>query len=350
MNINKQYKNLVEKVYKEGFSYEDPNRKGVIRKQISDYTFEHNFEDGYPAIGLKQTYPKMAFNEMLAFMRGYTNLSQLESLGVTFWRDDAFNYYKSKFNDTVSFEEFMNLTNTLHWTFDDDMCYYAYGDLGKIYSHQIRSWNGALDQLDQVLERLKRTPTATKNIVTMWNPTDLEDCALSPCHTLFSFVTVPLSSYDREKLLLPEHYAYYHSKVKNSEKDEYFDSLNIPKYGLKVLWDQFSCDLGLGIPVNIMYYADVCLVFAHYLNMKPIGIKGNLANVHLYDNSFNAVEEMLKRDLTEIDYPVEVELNLPKEWLCLDDYLDQLKYGESIKLKNYKHLGRLDIKMLAYSK
>lgn len=343
MNINRQYKQLVEKVYNEGFMYEDPNRKGVMRKQISDYTFEHNFDDGYPAIGLKQSYPKMAFNEMLAFMRGYTNLKDLEDLGVTFWRDDAYNYFQRRYGEGYrSFEDWFSIIENFHG--------HSYGDLGRIYSHQIRNWNGVYDQLNQVLERLKAEPMSTKNIVTMWNPTDLKDCALSPCHTLFSFVTVPLLTHEREELLPSEHYEHFYYNIKGSEKDVYFDSLNIPKYGLKVIWDQFSCDLGLGIPVNIMYYADVCLTFAHYLNMKPVGIKGNLANIHLYDNSFDVVEEMLGRDITEIEYPVEVELNMPKEWLYLDDYLRQLKYGESIKLKNYKHLGRLDIKMLAYSK
>ena len=343
MNINRQYYNLVEKIYNEGFLYEDPNRKGVYRKQITDYTFEHNFKDGYPAIGLKQVYPKMAFNEMLAFMRGYTNLSQLEGLGVTFWRDDAFNYFESRYGKgSRTFDEWLGMVKAFPG--------HNYGDLGRIYSHQIRNWNNTLDQLDSVLERLKKAPLSTKNIVTMWNPTDLKDCALSPCHTLFSFVTSPLKTEEREELISKEQFEYYYNNVKNSEKEEYFDSINIPKYGLKVLWDQFSVDTALGLPINIMYYSDVCYTFAHYLNMKPVGIKGNLANVHLYDNSFDAVEEMLKRDITEIEYPVEIETNFPDNWEYLDDFLGKLEYGKSIKLLNYKHLGRLDIKMLAYSK
>lgn len=313
--INKKYKDLISKIYNEGFEYEDPNRKGVIRKQIPYYNFEHNFEDGFPIIGLKQTYPKMAFNEMKAFMMGKTNLKDLEDLGVTFWRKDAYNFYKSKFNDTVSFEEFMDLTNTKHWTFDDDMCYYAYGDLGKIYSHQIRNWNGSIDQLSDVLNRLKNNPHTTKNIITMWNPSDTEDCALSPCHTRFSFVV---------------------ENLKSGEK------------GLRVQWNQDSVDSFLGLPINILYYSDVCYVFAHYLNMVPEGIIGNLSNVHLYDNSFSAAEEMLKRDETTLN-KVEIETNFPKEWTDLDDYLRQLDFNSNIKLLNYNHLGRLDVEMLAYT-
>ena len=92
--IDKTYQELLHKIYYKGFEYEDPNRKGVTRKQIPYYNFEHDFEDGFPIIGLKQTYPKMAFNEMKAFMMGKTNLKDLEDLGVTFWRDDAYNYCK----------------------------------------------------------------------------------------------------------------------------------------------------------------------------------------------------------------------------------------------------------------
>ena len=350
--INKQYKDLISKIYNEGFKYEDPNRKGVIRKQIPHYRFEHKFKDGFPLIGLKQTYPKMAFNEMKAFMMGKTNLKDLEDLGVTFWRKDAYNFYKSKFNDTVSFEEFMYLVNTKHWTFDDDMCYYAYGDLGNIYSHQIRNWNGSADQLNDVLNRLKKNPHTTKNIITMWNPSDMKDCALSPCHRSYEFIVNKLNLYERVDWFRGNasktDFDYYYNNVRMSEQEKYFDELSVPKHSLSVQWEQSSVDSFLGLPMNILYYSDVCYVFAHYLNMVPEGIIGNLSNVHLYDNSFSAVEEMLKRDETTLN-KVEISANFPKEWTDLDDYLRQLDFNSNIKLLNYNHLGRLDVEMLAYT-
>ena len=73
--INELYYNLVNKIYKDGFEYEDPNRNGVKRKQIASHRLEYDFKDGFPIIGLKQTYPKMAFNEMKAFFLGKTNLN-----------------------------------------------------------------------------------------------------------------------------------------------------------------------------------------------------------------------------------------------------------------------------------
>jgi thymidylate synthase len=317
MNINKKYQELLHKIYYKGFEYGDPNRKGVIRKQIPYYNFEHDFEDGFPIIGLKQTYPKMAFNEMKAFMMGKTSLKGLEDLGVTFWRDDAYNYYKSLAEGMckpVDFDTFLDFT--MKGNIRDYFPNYTFGDLGKIYSHQIRDWNGAIDQLNEVLERLKKEPNSTKNIITMWNPSDLDDCCLTPCHRSFEFLVENLPNGGR---------------------------------GLRVKWEQSSCDVFLGLPINILYYSFVCYIFANYLGMKPLGIIGNLSNVHLYDNSFSAVEDLLKFNPDDLE-PIKIETNFTKEWNNLDDYLRQLDFAENIKIKDYKHLGRFDVKMLSYSK
>ena len=317
--IDQQYQELLHKIYYKGFEYEDPNRKGVTRKQIPYYNFEHDFEDGFPIIGLKQTYPKMAFNEMKAFMMGKTNLKDLEDLGVTFWREDAYNFFKREaVGYGVDMEAFLSGVDK---GYQYDSPSFKWGDLGKIYSYQIRNWDkkgfsDGIDQLNGVLERLKKEPNSTKNIVTMWNPSDLEDCALSPCHTRFSFIV---------------------ENLKDGGK------------GLRVQWNQDSVDSFLGLPINVMYYSFVCYIFAHYLGMKPLGIIGNLSNVHLYDNSFSAVEKILEFNYHDLE-PVKIETNFPKEWYNLDDYLRQLDYKQNIKINNYKHLGRFDVPMLAYNK
>ena len=349
-SVNKRYQELLHKIYNKGFEYEDPNRKGVIRKQISYYNFEHDFEDGFPIIGLKQTYPKMAFNEMKAFMMGKTNLKDLEDLGVTFWRDDAYNYFLKHFDSKKTQEEFLEMVKKGYYSGDLDKPYYVYGDLGKIYSHQIRNWNGVIDQLNEVLERLKKEPNSTKNIVTMWNPSDLDSCALSPCHTRFSFIVENLNWRQRNKIY-EEKGNWVTMDGENIEKayNDWFDTVGIPKYGLRVQWNQDSVDTFLGLPINIKYYSFVCYVFAHYLGMKPLGIIGNLSNVHLYDNSFSAVEEILKFNPDDLE-TIKIETDFTKEWYNLDDYLKQLDFAENIKIEDYKHLGRFDVKMLSYSK
>lgn len=319
-SINKKYQELLHKIYYQGFEYEDPNRKGVIRKQIPYYNFEHDFEDGFPIIGLKQTYPKMAFNEMKAFMMGKTNLKDLEDSEVTFWRDDAYNFYLKEWDERMvkplKKEEWFKAVIKDGNNGNNKVLQLGLGDLGKIYSHQIRNWNGVIDQLNEVLERLKKEPNSTKNIITMWNPSDLDSCALSPCHRDFELIV---------------------ENIKNGDK------------GLRVKFTMSSVDTFLGLPINILYYSFVCYVFSNYLGMKPLGIIGNLSNVHLYDNSFSAVEEILKFNPDDLE-PIKIETNFTKEWYNLDDYLKQLDFAENIKIEDYKHLGRFDVKMLSYSK
>ena len=650
--IDKIYQELLHKIYHQGFEYEDPNRKGIIRKQIPYYNFEHNFEDGFPIIGLKQTYPKMAFNEMKSFMMGKTNLKDLEDLGVTFWREDAYNYYLKSKHKTQNPYDFENWLIEALKECGSDNDGKITGDLGRIYSHQIRNWNGSIDQLNKVLERLKKEPNSTKNIVAMWNPSDLDNCALSPCFTkdtlvctsngykaiqdikigesvltqegkyekvydtmvhkykgsliglktkgrrdeilctpnheffvknkgwvnaLFieenDFLAIPInkekilsnfkykkvinqkrtddlevnlhnidiwwvmgyflgdgwldlkrkriffSISDKESdLVIPnlkkifnaltkssvsgrsakyscndigifelfknfghgafnktipyfivnapkeyievflngfrmadgtktkerleigtvshslaygvqlllskigkastvtygtppkyrkimgrhvvqrekyysvnevinlsnnqiveDNYIWQRVYEKHSYKEMNADVYNLsvqnsPTYsvynltthnchrdfefivenlksgekGLRVKWAQSSCDLFLGIPINVMYYSFVCYVFAHYLGMKPLGIIGNLSNVHLYDNSLSAVEKILEFNPNDLE-PIEIETNFVKEWKDLDDYLRQLDYKQNIKINNYKHLGRFNVPMLSYS-
>lgn len=312
--VDEKYQELVRKVYYTGFEYEDPNRKGVIRKQIPYYTFEHSFSEGFPIIGLKQSYPKMAFNEMKAFMMGKTNLRDLEDLGVTFWRKDAYNYFLKHFKSKKTEKEFLEMVAKGYYSGAIDNPYYVFGDLGKIYSHQIRNWNGNIDQLNEVLERLKKNPMSTKNIVTMWNPSDLDDCALSPCHTRFSFIV---------------------SKLDESA------------YGLTVQWNQDSVDLFLGFPINVQFYSFVCYVFAKYLGMIPLGVVGNLSNIHLYDNSFWAVEELLKRNPHKTE-KVRVSTQFGLYYKGLDSFLNQLSFSD-FEFYDYNHLGRLDVEMLPYS-
>lgn len=349
--IDKIYQELLHKIYYQGFEYEDPNRKSVIRKQIPYFNFEHNFEDGFPIIGLKQTYPKMAFNEMKAFMIGKTNLKDLEDLGVTFWRDDAYNYYLKKWNEQMvkplNKEEWFKATLKDGHNGDNKVLKLGLGGLGKIYSHQIRNWDNSIDQLNEVLEKLKKEPNSTKNIITMWNPSDLDDCALSPCHTRFSFIVENLSFKQREKIMRESHTVFLGKGEVLTEED--FDNVDIPRYGLRIQWNQDSVDSFLGLPINIMYYSFACYVFAHYLKMKPLGLIGNLFNVHLYDNSFSAVEELLKFNPDDLE-PIKIETDFPKEWYSLNDYLNKLDYKENIKINNYKHLGRFDVPMLSYNK
>lgn len=312
--IDNIYYELLYRTYYNGFEYEDPNRKGVTRLQIPYYNLEYSFSEGFPMISLKQVYPKMAFGELKSFLMGQNNVQDIEKQGVTFWRKDAYNYYLKKTQDTTTdYHKFLEKMQVRELVGD-----FTAGDLGRIYPYQMRNWDNTLDQLQNVLERLRKEPNSTKNIVTMWNPKDHEDSALTPCHTRFSFI------------------------VENISDSKY-------KHGLRVQWNQDSVDLFLGLPINIMYYSMMCYIIAGYLGMKPLGIIGNLSNIHLYNNALDATVELMGRNPYETRSPI-VVFDLPQEFKNLDDYLEQLDYNKTVSIHGYKHLGRLDVEMLAYNK
>lgn len=360
-NINNTYRNLLDKILTNGQVYEDPNRKGVLRKQIPSAVIQYNLVNGYPIIGIKQTYPKAAFNEMKAFTMGITTLKGLHELGIKFWDQDAFNYFK-RTEVAINVSRRPGHTEIIEITDDPKFKNYFFdavafgaieGDLGKIYSYQMRKWGGYFDQLDNVLERLKVSPRSTKNVVTMWNPAEADECALTPCHRDFEFLVEGLNVYERKTWALNNFSegwcADAYDNVKESEWSTHLDKFNTPKYKLSIKWNQHSVDTFLGLPMNIMYYADMVYTFAHYLNMVPGRIEGHLTNVHLYDNTWDKAKDVLNRSTGVTFEPVHIETSFPHHWENLDDYLRQLDFDTNIKLTGYKHLGRVDAEMLPYS-
>ena len=91
--IDITYHNLLEKILQEGYTYEDPNRKGVNRIEIPSYTFRHEFKDGFPAITTKKLHYKNVATELIWFLRGDTNIKYLVDNGCNIWNKDAYNYY-----------------------------------------------------------------------------------------------------------------------------------------------------------------------------------------------------------------------------------------------------------------
>lgn len=308
-SIDRKYKELLTKIRKEGFEYSDPNRPDVKRTQIPFYTLVHSFEDGFPIIGLKQSFPKSAFGEFKAFMLGKTKLKDLHDLGVKFWDKDGLKFHKRMYpQSTITKDRFSELIGTMDYKNNE------FGELGKIYPYQIRKWNGKFDQLSVVLNRLKHEPFSTKNIVSMWNPSDWNDAALSSCHTRFSFVV---------------------EKGENKNK-------------LWIQWTQDSVDTFLGLPMNIIYYSFACYVFAEYLDMIPMGIKADLYNVHIYDNTYSKVDELIKRDANTTEN-AKIFLNFASiDSKDIDTFISGIDYGRNISVNNYKHLGKLDAEMLSY--
>lgn len=252
--VDEKYLDLEKKILAKGFSYNDPKRKGIKRLQIPSYNITHEFKDGFPAITTKKLFWKGIVGELIWFLRGDTNIKYLNDNGIKIWDKDA-----AKFSVT--------------------------GDLGRIYGAQWRKWLKPhseaeefkyIDQIDNLLKTLIKQPMGTQHIVTAWNPAELANMALPPCHWSFEILVQPLSKMESKE---------YSSE---SKKDA-------PSYGFTLKWHQRSVDTFLGLPFNIASYGLLAQIIAEITGMVSLAIEGDLSNVHLYEPHLDVVKEQMSR-------------------------------------------------------
>lgn len=278
----KTYNTILKSIYENGV--DRTGRNGSTRAVFAQQ-MRFNLEDGFPAVTTK----KLAFNavksELLWFLEGGfkdgrasdERLKELNGTDKTIWTANAnADYWKPKAK------------------FD--------GDLGRVYGVQWREWqapNGEkIDQLADVIERIKNTPGDRRLIVTAWNPGELSDMALPPCHMMFQFFVAD------------------------------------GKISLHML--QRSCDMFLGVPFNIASYALLLSMVAQVTNLKAHECILTLNDAHIYHEHFDAVKEQLSREPKK----------LPTLWLNPDiKNIDDFKM-EDIKLENYEHHPTIKAQMI----
>lgn len=349
-NIDQKYQDLLLTILSSGYKYEDPNREGVIRTQIDSYTIDHKFEYGFPALTTKELAFDAAIGELLAFLSGSTDIRTLWAKGVNFWDKDFMNFHEYSPEDLNKIKSDHKAGKNL-----EDSKY----DLGKIYPHQLRHWNGNVDQIQVVLDTLVNNPMATKKTVTMWNPSDLKSSCLSPCHFLVQFLVRPLEVWERSLLFKEIDYDSWYNMAKPSSIVDIMNSKSVPKYGLTIKFHMHSVDTFLGLPINLAYYGTMCEVFAKLSNMKPVGIIADLSNVHLYDNQIEVAKAQLARNPNK--YP-EVKLSISTkadyfinvcggtgEGTNLNNTLNSLRV-EDFSLEGYSSYPPLRVPMLTYSR
>jgi len=273
--IDYEYKKLLQHILDEGYRYEDPNRKGVYRRQISDYKIVHDFRDGFPALTTKKLAWKSVVGELLWILRGDTNIKYLVDNDINIWNKDTYNYYLSKGEGKFGikpYDEFIkkigverNISNNKNYNF---------GDIGRGYGAQLRNWRGSsevdngpefntIDQFAELINILKTNPMATKKTVTFWNPAEKDQCALTPCHWSFEVLVEPIEfDYVADYTGLKEN-DWFEKACKNLEhkdvikcENKYYqiffgpehDSCEefIPKYQFTLKWHQHSVDTFLG--------------------------------------------------------------------------------------------------------
>ena len=251
----KQYLDLLRYIRANGTLKED--RTGTGTQSVFGYQMRFNLADGFPLLTTKKVHLKSIIYELLWFIAGDTNIKYLKDHGVSIWDEWAD----------------------------------ANGDLGPVYGHQWRSFptpdGGHIDQLKNVVEQLKKNPDSRRHIVCAWNPAEVDQMALPPCHALFQFY------------------------VANGK-------LSCQLY-------QRSADVFLGVPFNIASYALLTLMIAQVCGYEPGDFVHTFGDVHIYRNHFEQVELQLSREPRPLPT---MRLNSAKKDLFAFDY-------EDFTLENY---------------
>ena len=220
-----QYLDLMRRVRTEGVRKTDRTGTGTL--SVFGHQMRFDLAEGFPLVTTKKLHLKSIVHELVWFLAGDTNTRYLKAHGVSIWDDWA----------------------------DEN------GDLGPVYGRQWRSWatpdGRTIDQVQEVVETLKTNPDSRRMIVTAWNPADIPDMALAPCHCLFQFYVAD-------------------------------GRLSCQLY-------QRSADVFLGVPFNIASYALLTLMMAQVTGLKPGEFVHTFGDAHLYLNHLEQADLQLSR-------------------------------------------------------
>jgi thymidylate synthase len=221
----RQYLDLMESVLADGVEKHDRTGTGTL--SVFGRQLRFDLREGFPLLTTKKVHLKSIVHELLWFLAGDTNIKYLNDHGVTIWDEWA-----------------------------DER-----GELGPVYGHQWRSWptpdGGAIDQIANVVEMIRRNPDSRRLIVSAWNPADVDKMALPPCHCLFQFY--------------------------------------VAKGRLSCQLYQRSADIFLGVPFNIASYALLTLMVAQVTNLAPGEFVHTFGDAHLYMNHMEQAHLQLTR-------------------------------------------------------
>ena len=256
----KQYLDLLARIKNEGIVKTD--RTGTGTKSVFGHQMRFDLSEGFPLLTTKKVFLKGIIHELLWFLNGDTNIKYLVDNGVHIWDNDAYRYYNELCVKEgvlpVAMEEFLRAAQE---GIDSPIEGYKFGDLNHVYGYQWRSWprpNGeAIDQIQQAVDLITKSPDSRRIIVSAWNVADVEKMALPPCHTLFQFY--------------------------------------VADGKLSCMLYQRSADTFLGVPFNIASYALLTMMMAQVCGLEAGEFVHTLGDTHLYLNHFEQVDEQLSR-------------------------------------------------------
>jgi thymidylate synthase len=263
INIDDEYKGLLSSVLHGGADKAD--RTGTGTKAVFGRMLRHDMATGFPILTTKKIYFEKAVTELLWILSGYTDLAYLNEHGVNYWNAD---YKRSGRTD---------------------------GTLGPVYGKQWRDFNG-VDQLRKLLLEIQANPNSRRLMVSAWNPAELDDMVLPPCHYGFQVY------------------------INNGKID--------------LMWQQRSADVFLGLPYDFVMYGLLLELIAKGNNLEPGRLIASLGDCHLYNNHLEQARLQLEREskplpTIDLDFGLKIEEGAGSFLL--------IPSKNMIKLNNYEH-------------
>lgn len=326
-NVDSAYLELGKKILKEGTKKK--SRAGNVYSLFGQQ-LRFNLKDGLPMLTTKKMFSKGVIHELLWFLKGDTNIKYLVDNNVHIWDDDAYRHFlnitKDLYKDaeyprTITKEEFINGVIN-EYTLPE--INYTYGDLGPVYGVQWTNWNGTINQINNVIETLKNNPDDRRIMISAWNPSDIHNMALPPCHYCCQFYTKEMTFNERK--------IWFIQNIRNTELDnmtnEYMDEFNVPKRKLSCMFQMRSNDFPCGNPFNLLSYSVLTHMIAQCVNMDVDELIFNGGDVHIYENQIPAFVEQLSRNPYKYALPhLELNPNIKN--------IEDFKY-EDIKIIGYE--------------
>lgn len=249
----KQYLELCQHVKEHGLRKED--RTGVGTISTFGYQMRFDLSEGFPIVTTKKVHLKSVIYELLWFINGDTNIKYLVDNGVSIWND--WPYEKFKNSDEYNGETIKEFAQMIK---DSQEFADKYGDLGPVYGKQWRDFNGqGVDQLKDLVDGLINNPDSRRHILCAWNPAQVDQMSLPPCHSFIQF--------------------YVSSEGK----------LSCQLY-------QRSADIFLGVPFNISSYALMTMMLAQVCNLEVGEFVHTIGDAHIYSNHLEQIDLQLSRE------------------------------------------------------
>lgn len=244
-----QYLDLLKLVLSKGKL--TSNRTGIDTYTYFGTQSRYDLDDGFPLLTTKKVFFKGIVHELLWFIRGDTNIRYLVKNKVKIWNEWPYEQFKKS---TDYHQETMD--EFIYKIENDEAFARKYGELGPVYGKQWRDFNG-VDQLQNAINEIKNNPTSRRIIVSAWNPSEVKEMLLPPCHALFQFYVEG-------------------------------NNLSLQLY-------QRSADLFLGVPFNIASYALLLILVADVCHLHPKEFIHTLGVAHIYENHLEQVKLQLTR-------------------------------------------------------